>query len=41
MTQEMNRGIANVMLSADETYADIMPVRLDQNSKSAYISIMR
>ncbi|RKP24389.1 CDK5 regulatory subunit-associated protein 1, partial [Syncephalis pseudoplumigaleata] len=41
MTQEMNRGIANVMLSADETYADIMPVRLDQNSTSAYISIMR
>ncbi|KAI9598802.1 hypothetical protein BDF19DRAFT_419800 [Syncephalis fuscata] len=41
MTQEMHRGVANVMLSVDETYADIMPVRLDQNSKSAYISIMR
>ncbi|RKP06888.1 hypothetical protein THASP1DRAFT_31300 [Thamnocephalis sphaerospora] len=41
MTQEEKRGVANVMLSADETYADIMPVRLDPNSVSAYISIMR
>ncbi|CAB3360477.1 Hypothetical predicted protein [Cloeon dipterum] len=31
----------NVMLSHDETYADVMPVRLDQNSKTAYVTIMR
>jgi len=31
----------NVMLSADETYADISPVRLDKNGISAFISIMR
>lgn len=31
----------NVMLSADETYADINPVRLDKNGISAFISIMR
>ncbi|KAG7208503.1 hypothetical protein KM043_014726 [Ampulex compressa] len=31
----------NVLLSLDETYADIRPVRLDQNSVSAYVSIMR
>jgi putative exporter of polyketide antibiotics len=41
MTQEEKRGVANVMLSADETYADIMPVRLDPSSVSAFISIMR
>ncbi|HPK06151.1 MAG TPA: tRNA (N6-isopentenyl adenosine(37)-C2)-methylthiotransferase MiaB, partial [Bacteroidales bacterium] len=31
----------NVILSADETYADINPVRLDKNKVSAFISIMR
>ncbi|GBM63925.1 CDK5 regulatory subunit-associated protein 1 [Araneus ventricosus] len=31
----------NVMLSADETYADVMPVRINEQSKSAFISIMR
>lgn len=31
----------NVILSADETYADINPVRLDSNHVSAFISIMR
>lgn len=31
----------NVALSLDETYADIMPVRLDPTSKSGYVSIMR
>lgn len=31
----------NVSLSADETYADISPVRLDLSKKSAYVSIMR
>ncbi|KAF5075151.1 tRNA-2-methylthio-N(6)-dimethylallyladenosine synthase [anaerobic digester metagenome] len=31
----------NVILSADETYADINPVRPDSNGVSAFISIMR
>ncbi|KAF2075660.1 hypothetical protein CYY_003033 [Polysphondylium violaceum] len=31
----------NVMLSADETYADITPVRTSDNQVSAYVSIMR
>ena len=35
-----NRAI-NVMLSADETYADIMPVRWNPESKMAFVSIMR
>lgn len=40
-TDHTTQGIANVILSADETYADISPVRLDENSHSAFISIMR
>jgi len=31
----------NVLLSRDETYADIAPVRLNSNGVSAFISIMR
>lgn len=31
----------NVMLSHEETYADIVPVRADRNGVSAFISIMR
>lgn len=31
----------NVFLSREETYADISPMRLDQNGVSAFISIMR
>ena len=31
----------NVMLSREETYADIKPVRTDRNGVSAFISIMR
>ena len=31
----------NVLLSHEETYADISPVRMDRNGVSAYISIMR
>lgn len=27
----------NVILSLDETYADVMPVRLNENSISAYV----
>lgn len=31
----------NVLLSLDETYAEIMPVKLDENAISAFVSIMR
>ena len=31
----------NVALSLEETYADVRPVRLNQSSKSAFVSIMR
>ena len=31
----------NVILSREETYADISPVRIDRNGVSAFISIMR
>lgn len=31
----------NVMLSTEETYAEIAPVRLDRNGVSAFVSIMR
>ncbi|MEO6191314.1 MAG: tRNA (N6-isopentenyl adenosine(37)-C2)-methylthiotransferase MiaB [Saprospiraceae bacterium] len=37
---EGDRGV-NVFLSREETYADIAPMRLDQNGVSAFISIMR
>eukprot|EP01133_Synstelium_polycarpum_P007288 gene7288-8470_t len=36
-----NEKAINVMLSADETYADIAPVRTGSNGVSAYVSIMR
>jgi len=31
----------NVQLSLEETYADIMPIRINPNSTSAFVSIMR
>jgi tRNA-2-methylthio-N6-dimethylallyladenosine synthase len=34
------RGV-NVMLSREETYADVSPVRMDEGGVSAFISIMR
>lgn len=38
---EEGRKAINVLLSAEETYGDIRPVRLDANKISAFISIMR
>jgi tRNA-2-methylthio-N6-dimethylallyladenosine synthase len=35
------RQLANTVLSLEETYADISPVRLDKNGISAFVSIMR
>lgn len=38
---EDGQKAVNVLLSREETYADINPVRLDSNGVSAFISIMR
>jgi len=38
--EEGNRGV-NVLLSREETYADINPLRLNSNGITAFISIMR
>lgn len=32
-----DQAAVNVLLSLDETYADIIPVRLNQGSKSAFV----
>jgi tRNA A37 methylthiotransferase MiaB len=34
---ESGQAAVNVLLSLDETYADIMPIRLNQNSPSAFV----
>jgi len=43
LVEETKSGLqmANTLLSLEETYADINPVRLDKNGISAFISIMR
>ena len=38
---ETGQKAINVLLSRDETYADIAPVRLDSNGITAFVSIMR
>lgn len=38
---EQGQKAVNVLLSREETYADISPVRLDSNGVSAFVSIMR
>lgn len=38
---ETGQKAVNVLLSRDETYADIAPVRLDSNGVSGFVSIMR
>lgn len=40
VVQEGQKGV-NVFLSKEETYADISPLRLDNNGVTAFISIMR
>lgn len=40
-TAEVGQKGINVLLSREETYADISPVRLDKNGVSAFVSIMR
>ena len=43
LIQEVESGqkAVNVILSREETYADIQPVRLDKNGVTAFVSIMR
>ena len=43
LIQEANGGQkgVNVLLSRDETYADISPIRLNSNGVNAFVSIMR
>ncbi len=38
---ETGQKAVNVLLSRDETYSDIAPIRLDSNGVSAFVSIMR
>lgn len=38
---ETGQKAVNVLLSRDETYSDIAPIRLDSNGISAFVSIMR
>jgi tRNA A37 methylthiotransferase MiaB len=38
---EEGEGVGNVMLSVDETYADILPVQIEEGRVSGCISIMR
>lgn len=38
---ETGQKAVNVLLSRDETYADIAPIRLDSNGVCAFVSIMR
>lgn len=41
VTKNSQQKAVNVILSYDETYADVMPVRLNENSPTAFLSIMR
>ncbi|XP_064404883.1 mitochondrial tRNA methylthiotransferase CDK5RAP1-like [Halichondria panicea] len=38
---QSGQSAVNVLLSLDETYADIMPVRINSETPSAFVSIMR
>ncbi len=40
-SDETGQAAVNVLLSREETYADIAPVRYDTNGVSAFVSIMR
>ncbi|EDV41519.1 uncharacterized protein Dana_GF17521 [Drosophila ananassae] len=41
ISRHYGNSAINVLLSLDETYADVMPVRLNSESPTAYVSIMR
>lgn len=41
VTSSSNQAAVNVHLSLEETYADVVPVRLNSDSPAAFVSIMR
>ncbi|XP_022210824.2 CDK5RAP1-like protein [Drosophila obscura] len=41
VSRHYGNSAINVLLSLDETYADVMPVRLNAESPTAFVSIMR
>uniref|UniRef100_A0A336M528 CDK5RAP1-like protein n=1 Tax=Culicoides sonorensis TaxID=179676 RepID=A0A336M528_CULSO len=41
LTRDGKNAAVNVLLSLDETYADVTPVRINENSVTAFVSIMR
>jgi tRNA-2-methylthio-N6-dimethylallyladenosine synthase len=41
LNSNMNNYAINTQLSIDETYSDIIPIRVAENAIEAYISIMR
>ncbi|XP_017001385.2 CDK5RAP1-like protein [Drosophila takahashii] len=41
ISRHYGNSAINVLLSLDETYADVMPVRLNSDSPTAFVSIMR
>ncbi|XP_053945329.1 CDK5RAP1-like protein [Anastrepha ludens] len=41
ISRHYQQSAINVLLSLDETYADVMPVRLNAESPTAFVSIMR
>ncbi|XP_037956305.1 CDK5RAP1-like protein [Teleopsis dalmanni] len=41
VSRHYEQATINVLLSLDETYADVMPVRLNVESPTAFVSIMR
>uniref|UniRef100_A0A1I8QD59 CDK5RAP1-like protein n=1 Tax=Stomoxys calcitrans TaxID=35570 RepID=A0A1I8QD59_STOCA len=41
ISRHYQQSAINVLLSLDETYADVMPVRLNSESPTAFVSIMR
>lgn len=41
VTKSTSQSMVNVLLSMDETYADVKPMRLNSDSVTAFVSIMR
>ncbi|XP_078411522.1 mitochondrial tRNA methylthiotransferase CDK5RAP1 isoform X1 [Cetorhinus maximus] len=41
MVAETGQKAVNLLLSLDETYADVMPVQINSETKSAFVSVMR
>ncbi|XP_059609097.1 CDK5RAP1-like protein [Phlebotomus argentipes] len=41
VTRDGQQSAVNVLLSLDETYADVTPIRLNSSSVTAFVSIMR